>query len=236
MESTQAVVELKGRQNYLEIHLDGQADFELLKQMMIDKLEAGGHFFIGSQYVQVIGVLDDEKKEHLRDILEKQFSFEKIFFQEKVIQFKPTRKIESKPKKIEQVPSVDLGLGALSCQEGASIFINNTIRNGQRIAYDGHIVVKGDVNRGGELVATGNIIVMGVLRGRAHAGSAGDTRACVCALELIPQQLRIAQILAIPPENDEAATVPEMASVLQDSIIIAPLMKTKRRKKSFFGR
>lgn len=239
MESTQAIVEIKGRQNYLEIHVDGQSDFNAAKQMMIDKLEAGGHFFIGSQYVQVIGLLDDEQKKYLQEILENKFSFEKVFFQEKVMKFKPTQPRIAKVKKTEKILPVDsdsVTLNALIYQEGESVFINNTIRNGQRIAYDGHIVIKGDVNRGGELVATGNIIVMGVLRGRAHAGSAGDTKAYVCALELIPQQLRIAQILAIPPDGDEAAAVPEIASVLQNSIVIAPLMKPKKRKKTFFGR
>jgi septum site-determining protein MinC len=59
--------------------------------------------------------------------------------------------------------------------------------------YPGHIVVMGDVNPGAELEAEGDIIVIGVLRGKAHAGSAGNTAAQVWSLSLQPIQLRIAE-------------------------------------------
>ncbi len=233
-------VEIKGKQNYLEIRLDDQADFNTVRQMMIDKLAAGGNFFIGSPCVQIIGLLNEQEKNILQEILEKQFSFEEVLFQEQATRLKLARELTKNEEKQhkEKIDPIVIEkkeqFATLLCQESASLFINNTVRNGQRIEYDGHIIVRGDVNRGGELVATGNIIVLGALRGRAHAGSAGDTKAYVSALELVPQQLRIAQALAIAPEGDIAATVPEIASVFQNAIVIAPMIKKKKKKKPFW--
>ena len=57
--------------------------------------------------------------------------------------------------------------------DAQSIFINNTVRSGQRIECEGDIVVIGDVNPGGEVIAGGSIAVFGRLRGLAHAGCSG---------------------------------------------------------------
>ena len=54
------------------------------------------------------------------------------------------------------------------------------------------MVVLGDVNPGAEIVAEGNIIVWGRVRGLVHAGSKGNATAVICALDLSPTQLRIA--------------------------------------------
>ena len=106
-----------------------------------------------------------------------------------------------------------------------------TVRNGQRIAYDGDIVVCGDVNFGGELVATGSIAVMGALRGVAHAGSAGDETAIVTAYRLQPQQLRIGAQIAIAPDGEqEEVGYPEIASVFQGAITIRPASRVIRKQ------
>ena len=82
-----------------------------------------------------------------------------------------------------------------STDEGMTKFYKGTVRNGQRIDYQGNIIVMGDVNPGAEIVAGGNIIVLGNLRGMAHAGVSGDKRAIVMALCLQPTQLRIGNVI-----------------------------------------
>ncbi|MGH7685090.1 MAG: septum site-determining protein MinC, partial [Vulcanimicrobiaceae bacterium] len=83
-------------------------------------------------------------------------------------------------------------------------------RGGQSLANVGHVVVVGDVNPGAELVAGGDILVFGALRGVAHAGAQGDRSARVYALVLEPTQLRIATTIAAgmertgPHEPEEA--------------------------------
>lgn len=106
--------------------------------------------------------------------------------------------------------------------EGA-LFINETLRSGRSIYHDGHVVVMGDVNAGAEIMAGGNVIVWGRLRGLVHAGSMGDETAVICALDLKPTQLRIANQIAIPPQDDEAS-VPEQAAI-RDGQIVAEAWK-----------
>jgi septum site-determining protein MinC len=89
-----------------------------------------------------------------------------------------------------------------------ALFINKTLRSGTRIEYPGHVVLLGDVNPGAEIIAEGNIIVWGRLRGAVHAGSKGDEGSKVCALDFAPMQLRIAE---------------EAASIKKEKQILGPV-------------
>ena len=102
-----------------------------------------------------------------------------------------------------------------------AIFVKRTLRSGQRVQFTGHVIVFGDVNPGAEIMAGGNIIVWGKLRGVVHAGAAGDENAIVCALDLMPMQLRIGQHIARAPEAREGTqVVPEMAFVREGQIVV----------------
>ena len=57
--------------------------------------------------------------------------------------------------------------------EDTALFINKTLRSGKRVEFPGHVVVMGDVNAGAEIVADGNVIVWGRVRGMIHAGAKG---------------------------------------------------------------
>ncbi|MBF0337897.1 MAG: septum site-determining protein MinC [Nitrospirae bacterium] len=98
--------------------------------------------------------------------------------------------------------------------------VSKTIRGGQRVTYDGDLMIIGNVNPGAYVIATGNIIVLGVLKGVAHAGAAGDEEAVVIALTLKPQQLKIANIVTRPPDDDVQTLYPEKAFVKDKTIQI----------------
>ena len=82
-----------------------------------------------------------------------------------------------------------------------ALFLHRTLRSGQVIRHPGHVIVLGDVNPGAEIVAGGNIVVWGHLRGVVHAGAGGDEGVRVCALDLAPTQLRIAGRIAVSPKR-----------------------------------
>lgn len=71
-------------------------------------------------------------------------------------------------------------------------YIKHSIRSGIREEYLGSVVLLGDLNSGGQLIASGNIIVFGTLRGLAHAGATGNKKAFVGAKEVENAQVRIA--------------------------------------------
>lgn len=101
-----------------------------------------------------------------------------------------------------------------------TLFLRRTVRSGQAIHHSSNIVVMGDVNHGAEIVAGGEIMVWGVLRGMVHAGYPDNENASVCALLLAPVQLRIAHLLSRPPEGVEVQPRPEVATIRQGQIVV----------------
>jgi septum site-determining protein MinC len=126
-----------------------------------------------------------------------------------------TRISKPRPEESRQFAVENLG-------EDTALFLNRTLRSGTRIEFSGHVVVLGDVNPGAEIVAEGNVIVWGRVRGMIHAGSKGNRKAMICALDLSPTQLRIAdEVSAVlrPQENPR----PEVARINGDGKLQAEL-------------
>ncbi len=96
-------------------------------------------------------------------------------------------------------------------------FIQNSIRSGQREEYPGSLVICGDVNAGAEVVAGGNIMVLGALRGVAHAGANGNTMAMISANYIDVTQVRIANMVREVPEKTEKCPI---CKVERNEIII----------------
>ena len=80
-----------------------------------------------------------------------------------------------------------------------ALFVKTTFRSGESINYHGDVIVLADVNPGAEIIAEGDIVVFGSLRGMAHAGSAGDTRATIIALELDSPRIQIGPYTGLAP-------------------------------------
>lgn len=102
-----------------------------------------------------------------------------------------------------------------------------TVRSGQVIKSNGNVVIIGDCHPGCEIHAAGDITVWGVLGGIAHAGSNGNTKARIRALNLNAIQLRIADSFARRPDHIKNIYVektntftPEEARNIQGSIVI----------------
>ena len=108
-----------------------------------------------------------------------------------------------------------------------AVFLNRTLRSGHKVSHSGHIIVLGDVNPGAELVAGGNIIVWGKLRGVVHAGAAGDEGAVVCSLDLSPTQLRIADKISISPPR-KGKPRPEIARLVDGQLIAQDWFKINK--------
>jgi len=73
-----------------------------------------------------------------------------------------------------------------------TIFNKGSLRSGQRIEYEGSIVIIGDVNAGAEVIAGENITILGDLRGLAHAGAKGNRGAIIACNKIDCPQIRIA--------------------------------------------
>jgi len=85
--------------------------------------------------------------------------------------------------------------------QGDLQIVKTIVRSGQVLHIEGSVMLLGDVNPGGTITATGNIYIMGSLRGMAHAGLEGDEKAIIAASHLRPTQLRIAGVISRPPDE-----------------------------------
>ncbi|MHB1653663.1 MAG: septum site-determining protein MinC [Desulfitobacteriaceae bacterium] len=107
--------------------------------------------------------------------------------------------------------------------EGNCLFIDHTLRSGNSVQYEGNVVVLGDVNPGAEIIASGNIVVLGALRGVAHAGASGQRKATVSAYNLVPMQLRIADLVTRAPDDEAGSRGPEIARIKEDQLVVEGL-------------
>ncbi len=100
------------------------------------------------------------------------------------------------------------------------LYLQKNIRSGTEIRHPGSVIVMGDLNPGSSVIADGDILVWGRLRGIAHAGSAGNKTSIVMALKLEAPQLRIAGAVARVDAQDKGNPKPEIAYISDKGIRI----------------
>ena len=93
--------------------------------------------------------------------------------------------------------------------------LRRTVRSGRIVRFAGDVVVFGDVNDGAQIVADGDIVVLGRLRGLAHAGRRGDPHAIVVGLDMQSGQVRIGDTIAFPRPAAERAGTSRLAALLR---------------------
>ncbi|MGD8821640.1 MAG: septum site-determining protein MinC [Anaerolineales bacterium] len=208
---------IKGTADGLLVSLpDG--DWNQIKQQLLDMIENRSEFFKGAQMALQVGEIDLGASElgSLRDLL-----FERSVDLRAVLSTSDATRaaaanlgLRLELKEADTKPT-STG-GAMDGEE--AIFLARTIRSGHSIHFPGHVTILGDVNPGAEIIAGGNIVVWGRLRGTVHAGASGDESCMICALDLAPTQLRIAGHIAISPTK-KGRQQPEIAIVRQDQIV-----------------
>lgn len=120
---------------------------------------------------------------------------------------------EAEYEEEDEEPVQEVALGP-----DGGVLVKRTLRSGAQVHSAGHVTIIGDVNPGAEIMAGGNVVVWGRLRGMVHAGANGDESAIVCAMDLAPTQLRIATHIAIPPA-ERSETGPEIAFIRDGQVV-----------------
>jgi septum site-determining protein MinC len=194
MTETNSPIQIKGLRDGLLVSLD-DAPWEQQRRDLLTQVDAQPAFFQGARLALDVAsqVLHVNELVELRDQLS-----ERGIFLWAVISESPTteqtaqllglatRISKPRPEENRKFAVDDLG-------EETALFLHRTLRSGTRIEFAGHVVILGDVNPGAEIVAEGNVLVWGRLRGMVHAGAKGNRNAVICALDLSPTQLRIAE-------------------------------------------
>lgn len=101
------------------------------------------------------------------------------------------------------------------------LYLQTTLRSGMEVKHPGTIVIVGDVNPGSTVIADGDIMVWGRLRGAVHAGASGNLKSMIMALQMEPALIRIATQMARGPEKPPAQFYPEIAYMASAGIRIS---------------
>ncbi|MEN8906479.1 MAG: septum site-determining protein MinC [Clostridiales bacterium] len=216
------VVTLRTTINGLIINMKNDCEFDSIVESLVKKVDSAGRFFNGASLnVKYKGreLTKFEEDTIHKLLLDKTGADIKCFtkYSEKEKEMKGKDKLKMKKFFFKDI------------EEGITKFYRGTIRSGQLIDFDGNVVIIGDINPGGEIVATGNIIVLGILRGIVHAGADGNKEAYVISLKLDPVQLRIADIITRAPDSKVSLenTLPEIAYVKDDTIYIETFLSSR---------
>jgi septum site-determining protein MinC len=173
---------IKGVKDGLVFLLDDRCGMDELLEELNDKLERSHHKLLTGPLVHVrlkLGSrrISETDKERLVAAIRRRGNL--------IVQ-----SIEADPDPADQ----PAGTGNLHVMSGV-------IRSGQTVEREGHLLLLGDVNPGGTVCCTGDIFIMGALRGTAHAGCRGNADAVIAASLMRPTQLRIADCISRPPEE-----------------------------------
>jgi len=218
--NSSAPVKLKGVGDGFWITLDPSYSEDILKSE-IDKLFKNlKHLVLNSSVViDVNGAKGhDDLIENIKSYLIKTFEVSKVT--------KPTEKRSIPTERIRQR---DLSKG-WNHHRSDVLMLRGRVRSGQKIEARKHIVITGDVNPGSEISAGGDVIVLGRLAGKVHAGSPNDQTAIIFALEFKPTQVRIGEIAAAGIDEEFSAK-PEYACVEDDGIVVKDYMKVNPFRK-----
>lgn len=214
-------INFKATVNGLILIMKEDADYETILDQVEKKIATSGKFFKGASFdVKYRGrSLTPEEEAEISSLLASRTGAEiKSFERDTEQQDRGQAEEDEKPR---ERPKMRM-LFFKGIEEGITKFYRGTVRSGQLLSFDGNLVVIGDVNPGGQVEATGNVVVMGSLRGIVHAGADGNKEAVVVALNLQPTQLRIADVITRSPDTKEnrSAPVPELAAVKDDMVYI----------------
>ncbi len=217
---TSVPVKLKGVGDGFWITLDPSHPEDVLKSE-IDKLfKKLKHLAINASVVIDVG----DAKGH-DELIESITSHLKLNFE--------VAKVSNPPKKrsipTERIRQRDLSKG-WNHHRSDVLMLRGRVRSGQKIESKKHIIIAGDVNPGSEISAGGDVIVLGKLAGKVHAGCPDNEKAIIFALDFKPTQVKIG-VIAAAGIDEEISAKPEFACVEGDGIVVKDYMKSNPFRK-----
>lgn len=181
----QQSVTIKGTKDGLTLHLDDSCSFEQLLHDLEEMLSSKQYIGEDGPIIQVsvqVGdrFVDDEKQAQIKAIIEKNKYLIIATIESNVI----TREEALRLKRETEI-----------------ISMAKIVRSGQVLKIHGDLLLIGDVNPGGIVMASGNIFILGALKGIAHAGFEGNNDAVIAASIMKPSQLKINDVLNRAPDS-----------------------------------
>lgn len=226
-EKQNSTVTIKGIKNGILVTLDAHEEWLRVTGELADHIDARSSFFTGVNITIDLGSRPVAKGDlgTLTALLNRRGLTVWSVMSDSETTIESAHALDLKTNVANTVPRKpeDNDLPQLNHEEKGTpgVLVKRTLRSGRLVRSEGHVVIFGDVNPGAEIIAGGDVIVWGRLRGTVHAGAEGDESAIVCALDMSPTQLRIArQIVTSPPDKRNRNPQPEIAQIKDGQIIV----------------
>lgn len=223
------LISIKGGRDGLRMRFDDMADWDELVVQLERQLAQNQAFFNGARLTLELGeraVSEAQLAEVLGLMQQHGVAAEALSASARESR-NAARAAGLAARPLPRYPEAAQG-AAPAAPEAEALLLTRTVRSGQVVRHSGHITLIGDVNPGGELIAGGSVVVWGRLRGFVHAGALGNGEAVVCAIELRPTQLRIADQIAAGPKGGGHHSPPEVARIEGGQIVVEPWEAYKR--------
>jgi septum site-determining protein MinC len=216
MKKTQNVT-IKGTKDGLTLHLDDNCSYDELKKELDRKLSNSTRVQEEQQLLSVkvkVGnrYLTKNQEEELKDLIRQKRNLIVEDLETNVITREEAERLR---------------------QETEIVPVAKVIRSGQVLEIRGDLLLIGDVNPGGTVKATGNIFVMGALKGVAHAGSEGNNESVIAASVMKPSQLRISDCINRAPDHvpEDENRVMECAYISDNQQIVVDRLQALMKKR-----
>ncbi len=218
-------VAIKGIKDGLLISLSQTAEWPIITSDLAARIDEKVDFFAGATITVELGARPVPKHElsSLKALLERRGLVLSVILSDSATTLDAALALDVRTSTTAHTPGriPNETISVSPEEEGSSgVLIRRTLRNGRTVHSQGHVVIIGDVNPGAEVVAGGDVIVWGKLRGNVHAGANGDEEAVVCALDMTPTQLRIAGYITTSPPDKRRKTRPEFAFIRNNQIVV----------------
>lgn len=219
------IVAIKGIKDGLLISLSPTEEWLAITSDLASRIDQQSSFFAGARITVDLGERPVPKHElgSLKALLERRGLTLWVVLSDSQTTLDAAQALDLKTSTANPVPGREASEGTETSPEEDStpgVLIRRTLRSGRTVHSNGHVVILGDVNPGAEIIATGDVIVWGKLRGNVHAGADGDESAIVCALDMNPNQLRIGRYITTSPPDNRRKPKPEVASVRAGQIVV----------------
>lgn len=244
---------IKGNRYGISIVLDKELEFSKLLMDLEARLENAEEFFDSDKQLavtfegrtlnneeldQILSVIQEHSKLNIQYVMDENSELETTFFD--IIQTaKESEEAGSPPTEpaevsgilntLQQKHSEQVPTDTVTHYDNSGMFYKGTLRSGQTLEAKDSLVMIGDVNPGATVIAGGNIVIIGTLKGSVAAGSNGNTNAFVMALSMDPIQIQIGDIIARSSDTKKGNRSKQdsmIATVIDGQICIESVSKT----------
>lgn len=227
MAEKKEMLTLKLYKNGMVVYINENAVYKDVEEALVKKFEESKNFFKGVKKIGFKGTpLTTEEYEKLAEKISDVLNDSVEYWENPET---PEQTTEEKVKEAINARQILERAMSVDAEDEFTKFYKKTLRSGQLLESEGSVVIVGDVNPGAEVVAEGNIFVMGTVKGLVHAGKSGNREAVIVALNLSPTQLRIADLITRSPEGENKDYLsPELAYIKDDKIFIEEFLQKRK--------